>query len=68
MEQRSWSKRAIPGNSIFQGNPILPEMSLAYDDLSSTGTPLSIFPLANDYLMTGQRTRDKQDVRDRRDS
>src|SRR4029077_9375061 len=54
--------------SIFQRNPILSEMSIAYDDLASTGTPLSIFPLANDYLMSGQRMRDKQDVRDRRDS
>jgi hypothetical protein len=54
--------------SIFQRNPILSEMSIAYDDLSSTGTPLSIFPLANDYLMSGHSERDKQDVRDKRDT
>src|SRR5262245_9565965 len=47
----------MASNSIFQRNPILPEMSLAYEGLSSTGTSLSIFPLANDYLMSGHCER-----------
>jgi len=38
-------------------------MSPAYEDLSSTEIPLSIFPLANDYLMSGHCERDKCDSR-----
>jgi hypothetical protein len=47
-------------------------MSPAYENLSSIGTPLSIFSLSNDYLMSGHpeaslmnRERDKHDLRDR---
>ena len=35
--------------------PILLGMSPAYEHLSSIGTPLSIFALTNDYLMSGHR-------------
>ena len=57
---------------------MLPGMSPEYEHLSSVGTPLSIFALANDYLMSGHRearivrrislfARDSREVRENRD-
>jgi hypothetical protein len=49
---------AYSTQSSYLRKSILPEMSLAYEDLSSTGTPLSILALANDYLTSGHCERD----------
>ena len=49
------AQAAFYGSLLIQGNPILPGMSLAYENLSSVGMPRSIVALANDYLASGHR-------------